>query len=411
MPTRFWLVGPAERKAVDRLEASGGVRAAEAAVAADPISRAHAVYAAGRQAALPATSTGLRPAGGVGGTRAGVKCLHAHYAWYLAGGPDPVGRWVATTLEGRQSRPAAAVDCGTNSTRLLVAHPGAAAIERVNVITRLGEGVDRTRRLAPAAVERTVRVLERFRSLIDRHGVDRLRVTATSAARDAANREEFFDAAEKALGARPELLPGEQEGRLSYAGATAGLHPAGGPWLVADIGGGSTELAAGAEPGGEPEATVSLDVGCVRLTERFLADDPPGDAALREARAFVASAVSSAAARLPALAAASTLVGLAGTVSALARVDQALDGYERDRMHQYRLSARRVGELLGLLAAMSADERRRLPGLEPERADVVVGGTLVLSELMRWFGFEVCVASEADILDGLVLSLGGEPTI
>jgi exopolyphosphatase/guanosine-5'-triphosphate,3'-diphosphate pyrophosphatase len=410
MPTRFWLVGPAQRKAIDRLEAAGGVRQAEASLAEGRVSRAHSAYAAGRDAALPAAAS-PRPAGGVGGTRRGVKCLHAHYAWYLSGGVDPVGEWVAQALEAPARRPAAAVDCGTNSTRLLVAHPGAGAIERVNVITRLGEGVDRNRRLAPAAVERTVRVLERFRAVMDRYGVDRLRVTATSAARDAANREEFFDAAEKALGARPELLPGEQEGRLSFAGATAGLHPAGGPWLVADIGGGSTELVVGSDPGGEPEAAVSLDVGCVRLTERFLPGDPPGDAALSDARAYVASALSSAVAAHPAIGSASTLVGLAGTVSALAQVDQALGAYRRDRVHQYRLEAGRVDELLSRLAAMSTEERRRLPGLEPERADVIVGGALVLSELMRRLGFGICVSSEADILDGLVLSMGGGPTI
>ena len=417
MPTRYWLVGAAARRAVDRLEAGGGVRQAERELDADAVRRAHEAYAAERDAAVPPGWGGPRPSGGVGGTRTGIKCLHAHYAWYLAGGPDPVGRWVAERLAAgpgpgskgapevaSEVAPAAAIDCGTNSTRLLIARPGGPQLERVNRITRLGQGVDHTRRLAPDAIERTAAALRDYRLLMDDHGVGPVRVTATSAARDALNRDEFFDEAERIVGVRPELLPGAEEGRLSFAGATADLDPAGGPWLVVDIGGGSTELVIGPGPDGGPVAVRSLDVGCVRLTERFLAGDPPSAAELAAARAHVVELLDSTVADQPEFLDGATLVGLAGTVACLAAVDQGLDGYDRDRVHHYRLRADRVAVVLDRFSAMTADERRRVPGVEEARADVIVGGTVVLAEVMTRFGFAECLTSEADILDGLVLS-------
>ena len=403
MPTRYWLVGPRARLAVDRLEAAGGVRRAEREVDPAAVRRAHDDYAAERDAAVPADWTGPRPSGGVGGTRTGVKCLHAHYAWFLAGGPDPVGRWVADRLAETEP-PAAAIDCGTNSTRLLIARPGGPQLERVNRITRLGEGVDRTRRLAPGAIGRTMAALADYRQLMDRHGVERVRMTATSAARDATNRDEFFDEAEKIVGVRPELLAGTEEGRLSFAGATAELDPASGPWLVVDIGGGSTELVTGPAADGGPVAVRSLDVGCVRLTERHLAGDPPTPAETEAARAHVAELLDEAVAAEAALLGAATMVGLAGTVACLAAVDQQLAAYERDRVHHYRLRADRVEAVLARLSTMTAGQRRLVPGVEAERADVIVGGTIVLAEVMRRFGFDECLTSEADILDGLVLS-------
>lgn len=414
MPTRYWLVGAAEKRAVDRLEASGGVRQAESAVPSGELEAAHGAYAAEREAALPAGWDGPRPSGGVAGTRRGVKCLHAHYAWYLAGGPDPVGRWVADRLAGA---PAAAVDCGTNSTRLLVAHPGGPALERLMRITRLGQDVDRTRRLAPEAVARTLHVLREYRAVMDRLQVGRVRMTATSAARDAANRDEFFDAAECVVGVRPELLGGDEEGRLSFLGATAELDPAGAPWLVVDIGGGSTELVSGpgeAEGAGGPRAVRSLDVGCVRLTERFFTTDPPSPTETASARRYVDSLLEEAVASEPGLLGARSMVGLAGTVAALAAVDQGLAAYDRDRQHHYHLRASRVEEILERLAATDSAGRRAIPGVEPERADVIVGGTIVLAAVMRRFGFEECLTSEADILDGLVRSTreaSGLPTV
>ena len=403
MPTRFWLVGPEQKRAVDRLEAAGGVRRAEAAVPAGEVADAHAAYAAERDRQIPPGWSGPRPSGGVAGTRQGVKCLHAHYAWFLAGGPDPVGRWVAGQLKAGAA-PAAAIDCGTNSTRLLVARPGGPALERINRITRLGQGVDGTGRLAPEAIERTMTVLREYRAVMDRFSVGAVRMTATSAARDASNRDEFFDAAEAVVGTRPELLPGDEEGQLSFAGATVELPAGSGPWLVVDIGGGSTELVAGPGPGGEPVAVRSLDMGCVRLTERFLRGEPPSPASMAEARAFAGDLLEQAVGEQPAFREGRTMVGLAGTVAALAAVDQGLAEYDRSKVHHYLLDAGRVEELLRRLAAMTSAERRAVPGIEPDRADVIVGGTIVLAEVLSRFGFESCLTSEADILDGLVLS-------
>jgi exopolyphosphatase/guanosine-5'-triphosphate,3'-diphosphate pyrophosphatase len=399
MPTRYWLVGRTERMAVDRLEAAGGVRAAERAVDPGELAAAHATYERERDAAIPPGWTGPRPSGGVGGTAKGVKCLHAHYAWHLAGGDDPVGRWVASRLQ-----PVAAIDCGTNSTRLLVAGPGGETLVRLMQITRLGRGVDRTRRLAPDAIERTLSVLRAFRAVLDENGVERIRMTATSAARDATNREDFLAAAAGIVGVRPELLAGEEEGRLSFRGATAELAPSSAPWLVADIGGGSTELIAGGEAD-RPEAVRSLDVGCVRVTERFLISDPPAPEQIQAARDLVGDQLAAVSRTEAAFGRAATLVGLAGTVAALAAIDQRLPSYERRRLHHYHLSRDTVEGLLAALASEPASDRRRRPGMEPERADVIVGGAVVLAELMRHFDFDTCLTSESDILDGLVATL------
>jgi exopolyphosphatase/guanosine-5'-triphosphate,3'-diphosphate pyrophosphatase len=405
MPTRFWLVGRAERAAVDRLEAEGGVRAAEKATDPDDVAAAHARYAAERDADIPAGWNGPRPTGGVGGTRRGVKCLHAHYAWHLAGGDDPVGHWVADRLAERAEPAVAAIDCGTNSTRLLIAGSKGEALERCMRITRLGQGVDQRRRLARDAIERTISVLREYRVRMDRFGVLRARVTATSAARDATNREDFFRAVTDTVGVRPELLTGEEEGRLSFRGATAELDQVSAPWLVADIGGGSTELIVGTDPRARPAAVASLDIGCVRISERFLWSDPPRSDQLAQARRFVAEVLDSATAERPILATARTLVGLAGTVAALAAIDQGLGTYDRDRVHHYLLTRDAVERLLSILASEPTSARRRRPGVEHDRADVIVGGTVVLAELMRHFGFDTCLTSEADILDGLVSTL------
>lgn len=420
MPTRWWLVGRGLREAVSRLEAAGGVRAAEAAVDPAELAGAHRRYAALRDAALPAGYGGPRPGGGVGGTRRGVKCLHAHLAWHLAGGDDPVGRWVARRLaeEGcelpeRASSAVAAVDCGTNSTRLLVAGPDGATLCRLMRITRLGQGVDATGRLAPGAIERTLEVLREYRRAMDGAGVGAVRMTATSAVRDAANREDFVRPASRVVGTAPEVLSGEEEGRLSWAGATAELDPAGGPYVVVDIGGGSTEVVLGPAPtgahgargGDEPVGTVSMDVGCVRLTERFLRHDPPEPAELARAAEATRQALGEVRQRLPGVAGAGLLVGLAGTVSTLAALDQGLESYDRDRIHHHTLERRRVEEILASLAAEPARARAGRPGVEEARADVIVGGAVVLATVMAELGLDRCLVSESDILDGMVMGL------
>ncbi len=417
MPTRWWLVAPRLRASVDRLEAAGGVKAAEAAVDSDELAAAHARYAAERDAAVPAGHRGPRPAGGVGGTARGVKCLHAHLAWFLAGGDDPVGRWVVARLDATASRagPVAAIDCGTNSTRLLVADADGRPLERLMRITRLGEGVDAAGRLDPRAISRTVAVLREYRDVMERHDVVEARATATSAARDAANRDQLFADAEQALGVPLELLSGEAEGRLSFSGATAELDPHDGPYLVVDIGGGSTELVTAPVPGPSDVSrngvvatpsmsVVSVDLGCVRVTERFLRHDPPLPAELEEAVDAVHSGLDAAVAEQPAITEAARLVGLAGTVTTLSAIDQGLASNSGERIHHSVLTRPRVEGLLDVLSGENRDERLRRPGLEEARADVIVGGTVVLATLMRQLAFESCLVSEADILDGLVLS-------
>jgi exopolyphosphatase/guanosine-5'-triphosphate,3'-diphosphate pyrophosphatase len=302
------------------------------------------------------------------------------------------------------SRRVAAIDCGTNSVRLLVSEDGRSTLERLMRITRLGQGVDRSGRLDPDAVDRTVAVLREYRDVMDRFEVDRVRMTATSAARDAANRDDFFAAAEAAVGVRPELLSGEEEGRLSFLGATAELDPADGPFLVFDIGGGSTEFTYGTT---ESEATVSTDMGCVRITEAWLHGDPPSAVELSQALSIIGIHLDDVVREIPQAAEAATYVGLAGTVSTAAAVELGLATYDRDRIHHSRLSKAAVEDVFRTLATEPLAERIHNPGLERERADVIVGGMCVFVGVMRRLGIAECLVSESDILDGLAMSLVG----
>jgi len=301
-----------------------------------------------------------------------------------------------------QARPAvAALDCGTNSTRLLVVSAGR-SLERLMRITRLGQGVDASGRLDPAAVARTLEVLAEYRRRMDAHHVERARLVATSAVRDARDGEEFLALASATVGVGAELLDGEAEGALAFAGATAGLGLDPSRAVVVDIGGGSTELVVG----GRETRVVSLPLGCVRLTERFLAHDPPTPDELASAAHYVREQLEAAVARLPELAEGGrTLIGLAGTVSTLGALARGLAHDDRDRIHRTRLSAAEVASWCDRLAAEPSDRRARLPGLAPGREDVIVGGVLVLREVMERFGFEACTVSEADLLDGLAATL------
>jgi len=298
----------------------------------------------------------------------------------------------------------AAVDCGTNSTRLLVQDGSGRPLERLMCITRLGAGVDADRRLRPDAIERTVAVLREFRGVLERHGVERVRVTATSAARDAVNADELFDAAEASLGTRPELLAGLEEARLSFLGATAGLPAGGEPLLVADIGGGSTELVVGL-PGEDPIGAVSLDVGCVRLTERWIEHDPARPEELANALGEVRDLLEDADRQVPELGDAERFVGLAGTVSTVAALDLGLAAYDRDEVHHHRLDRATVEDWFRTMAMGDRADRLGNPGLEEGRADVIVGGLCVLVAILRHRGFDSCLVSESDILDGLCASL------
>ncbi len=407
MPTRYWLVGSALRARIGTLESSGGVRQAEAACDPAVLAAAHDCYALERDTAIPNSHSGHRPSGGVGGTREGVKCLHAHYAWFLAGGDDPVGRWVHQQIS-LDAESVAAIDCGTNSTRLLIGRASPAGgpagfetLDRRMRITRMGEGVDATGRINPQAIDRVLAVLAEYREVMDAHRVTQCRITATSAARDATNCDEFFNAAESVVGFRPELLSGIEEGRVSFAGATAGLDPAGGPFLVVDIGGGSTEFVTGTTVA---EEAWSCDIGCVRLTEQWIEHDPARPEELLACLSVVEAHLDEVRLEIPNLDRAQTLVGLAGTVSCVAAVEIGLATYDRDRIHHFRLSKKAVEDVFRTLAIEDREERMANPGMEEGRADVIVGGLSILVKVMRQFGFDECLVSESDILDGLVAS-------
>jgi exopolyphosphatase / guanosine-5'-triphosphate,3'-diphosphate pyrophosphatase len=299
----------------------------------------------------------------------------------------------------------AAIDCGTNSTRLLISDGSGRQrriLDRQNTITRLGKGVDATGRLDPEAIERTVAALLRYKKSIDAHDVTAIRMTATSAARDASNSTDFFDAAEAAIGVRPELITGEEEGQLSFTGATAELDPADGPFLVVDIGGGSTECIVGTT---QVDAVRSLDVGCVRLTEKHLVSDPPAPEELSNAIAEATDLFADLLREVPEVGTARTVVGLAGTITTIAAIEIGLAEWDRDAIHHFHLTRGAAEDVFRTLATEPLADRLHNPGLEAARADVIVGGCCVLVALLRTLGVDELLVSEADILDGLVFSL------
>lgn len=294
----------------------------------------------------------------------------------------------------------AAIDIGSNSVRLLILDAGGGEVCREMNITRLGEGVDRDGRLGEAAMARTLDVLDAYGASMRRFGATRVRVTGTSATRDAQNRDEFFRRVERSVGKVPELLSGGAEAALAFAGATADRAAEDGPFLTLDIGGGSTEFAFGTS---EPEQSISLDIGCVRITERFFRGDPPAAAELEQASSFIRSSLERVDREVPCRRA-RTWLGLAGTVTSLAARDAGLDHYDPSVTHGHVLSRASVEALHAELAAHSAAERTKML-LEPKRASVIVGGSIVLVEVMRFFGLDRIAVSERDILDGLAASL------
>jgi exopolyphosphatase/guanosine-5'-triphosphate,3'-diphosphate pyrophosphatase len=300
----------------------------------------------------------------------------------------------------------AVVDLGTNSTRLLVADVRGGTVrelERETAITRLGQGVDATGRLADEAVERVFAALERYRDAIE--SAERVVGVATSAVRDAENGEEFRAALRERYQVDARTIPGEEEARLTFLGATS-RRPSRDETLVIDIGGGSTEYVVGT-PGEAPEFHVSTRLGSVRHTERHLTTDPPRRAELAaladDARRILASEV-------PAdwRARVSAGIAVAGTATSLAAIDQRLDPYDPERVHGYALELGTCKRILAQLASMPLAERREVPGLHPDRAPTIVAGAAILVESMAAFGLEVMEASEADILHGAALSSAGE---
>jgi exopolyphosphatase/guanosine-5'-triphosphate,3'-diphosphate pyrophosphatase len=298
----------------------------------------------------------------------------------------------------------AAVDCGTNSIRLLVADVDGSAkvdVHREMRVVRLGQGVDRTGRIAPEALERTRTALVDYAATCRELGVERTRMVATSATRDASNREDFRAMVLDVLGAEPEVITGDEEAALSFDGATRGLDPAEGPFLVMDIGGGSTELVLGTEL---VEAARSVDVGCVRLTERHLTDDPPTVDQVAGAIADIDAALVLVRQSVP-VERARTAIGLAGSVTTVAALALDLPAYDSEAIHLSRISAADVQEVADRLLAMTRDARAALPVMHPGRVDVIGAGALVLAILADRLDLPEVLVSEADILDGIAWSV------
>ncbi len=305
---------------------------------------------------------------------------------------------------------AAGIDCGTNSIRLLIADVDLDAgtardVCREMVIVRLGEGVDATGAFSPAALERTFAACRTYGGLLAQAGGPPLRFVATSASRDVSNRGEFVAGVRAILGVEPQVISGQEEGALSFAGATRGLPAdAKAPFLVVDIGGGSTEFVLGTH---EPTHRTSVDMGCVRMTERHLGEDPPTAAQVAAATADIDAAVARAGAVVP-FAEARTLVGLAGSVTTVAALSMGLPAYDASRIHHSRVPVAEVRRVSDALLAMTHAERAGLPVMHPGRVDVIGAGSLVLRRIMDATGATEVLVSEHDILDGVAWSVALE---
>ncbi|MFG3349096.1 exopolyphosphatase [Streptomyces sp. NPDC048018] len=299
----------------------------------------------------------------------------------------------------------AGIDCGTNSIRLLVAdvHPETGELielDRRMTIVRLGQGVDRTGRLAPEALERTFAACRDYAAVIEEFGAEKVRFVATSASRDAENRDDFVRGVVEILGVEPEVITGDQEAEFSFTGATGELR-GDDRRLVVDIGGGSTEFVVGNR---HVEAARSVDIGCVRLTERHVRHDPPTAGEIAAIRADVRAALDLAAETVP-LTGAATLVGLAGSVTTVAAVALGLQEYDSTKIHHSRISRAQVDAVADRLLASTHDERAAIAVIHPGRVDVIIAGALVLVEVMERTGAAEVVVSEHDILDGIALSV------
>ncbi|CAB5240223.1 unannotated protein [freshwater metagenome] len=298
----------------------------------------------------------------------------------------------------------AAIDCGTNSIRLLIADiegENFHEIFRTMEIVRLGQGVDKTGEFHPDAITRTLAAVDIFAKEISRRGVEKIRFCATSATRDAKNRDLFIDGVKERLGIEPEVISGEEEASLSFIGATRDFKESDGPFLVVDIGGGSTEFVYGTT---HVEFAKSVDIGCVRMTERNFHSDPPTAQEVENARADIQEAIASAAAVVP-ITQAKTLIAVAGTATSVAAASLGLDSYDRYAIHLARVSAESTHAVSQKFQTMTPDDRARVGFLHPGRADVFAAGSLVLSEIMKATGAKEFVASESDILDGMAWSL------
>jgi exopolyphosphatase/guanosine-5'-triphosphate,3'-diphosphate pyrophosphatase len=303
-----------------------------------------------------------------------------------------------------QSMRVAAIDCGTNSIRLLIADIEGNAFREVvrdMEIVRLGQGVDQTGQFHPDAIARTLVAVDKFAAEIAKRGVEKIRFCATSATRDATNRHLFVDGVRERLGIEPEVISGDEEAALSFAGAIQDLDPSNGPFLVVDIGGGSTEFVFGTS---SVEAARSVNIGCVRMSERHFANDPASAEQVELARTDIQEAIAIAAAEVP-IKQAKTLVAVAGTATTVAAAALELDEYDRYAIHLARISAAQTHDASDMFLTSNREQRLALGYMHPGRVDVIAAGSLVLSEIMKATGATEFVASESDILDGMARSL------
>lgn len=298
----------------------------------------------------------------------------------------------------------AAIDCGTNSIRLLIADIDGnnfREVVRDMEIVRLGQGVDETGQFHPDAIARTLAAVDKFAAEIAKRGVEKIRFCATSATRDATNRHLFVDGVRDRLGIELEVISGDEEAALSFAGAIKDLDPSDGPFLVVDIGGGSTEFVFGTST---VEAARSVNIGCVRMTERHFASDPAKSEQIEAARTDIQAAIAQAAAVVP-ITQAKTLVAVAGTATTVAAAALELPEYDRYAIHLSRISAQQTHDAATMFANTTREQRLQLGYMHPGRVDVIAAGALVLSEIMKATGATEFIASESDILDGMAFSL------
>lgn len=431
-PTLYYLTCPRAVAACSALEADGVMATMSERLRQDPelaarYYRAHEAYQAdraqlGRVDEVEGISAGGMP------TR--VKCVHVLAAHALAAGPgvNPLGDealaamgdfWSSPCLGGTApvaadagvpdaNRPlrVAAVDCGTNTVRLLVVEAtehGFVELDRRLHLTRLGQGVDATGRFAEEALERTLAAVDDFAAVIAQHGVGRVRFVATSAARDAGNRDEFFRGVRDRLGVEAEIISGDEEAALSFRGAVSGTATVCWPALVMDIGGGSTELVMGTHGGDgvRVRAATSLDMGSVRIRERFLISDPPTHVQIGAATRFIDDLLEGAGINT---AAAATWIGVGGTATSLSALVQGLPAYDRKKVHGSRISTSEMEALTTRLLSMRVADIASLPSMPPKRADVIAAGALIADRVARRCSLDLSV-SESDILDGLVLGM------
>ena len=304
-------------------------------------------------------------------------------------------------------RRVAAIDCGTNSIRLLIAERDGSSslrdLERRLEIVRLGQGVDATGEFHPDALRRTFAAVEEYAELIKKADVpvERVHFVATSAARDARNRDRFFAGIKERLGVEPDVISGDVEARLSFTGALSRVTPDGEPVLVMDIGGGSTELITGSAAG-ELRSAISLDIGSVRITERFFQQNPVAADDLERAATYVDDLLAGSGVDFASVA---SWIGVAGTATTLAGVYLELERYDRERVHGARIPAPAITDLLQRLAGLTVEEIRALPSMHPGRADVITGGALVATRIAARLQVADLIVSESDILDGIALQL------